>query len=112
MAWVLVGVACSIMDLVSLPMTLGTILAERLVDLVTLVSLLTAAALTVYGGRLPQQGLEALLAGLGLGLAGMTGLLLLPRSHRLLHRFVPFAGTTRSSGSSTVRFARSIGCPC
>ena len=74
---------------VSLPLTLGTILAERLVDLVTLVCLLAAAALTAYSGHLPQQGVEALVAGLGLGAGGLIGLLLLPRSHRLVHRFVP-----------------------
>lgn len=74
---------------VSLPMTLGTILAERLVDLVTLVALLTAAALTVYRGRLPEQGMNALLAGLGLSIAGMVALLLLPRARRLIDRLLP-----------------------
>jgi uncharacterized membrane protein YbhN (UPF0104 family) len=74
---------------VSLPMTLGTILAERLVDLVTLVALLSGAALTVYSGRLPRQGVDALLGGLALALAGMLGLLLLPRSRRVAERVLP-----------------------
>jgi glycosyltransferase 2 family protein len=73
----------------SLPMTLGTILAERLVDLVTLVGLLAATALTVYSGRLPQQGTDALLAGLGLSLAGMVGLLVLPGSRQVVERVLP-----------------------
>jgi uncharacterized protein (TIRG00374 family) len=55
----------------SLAMTLGTILAERLVDLVTLVGLLSIAALTVYRGRLPDQGINALLAGLFLSILGL-----------------------------------------
>src|SRR2546421_4059809 len=63
--------------------------AECLVDLVALISLLAAAAVTAYRGRLRQQGVEALVAGLGLGAGGLIGLLLLPRSHRLVHRFVP-----------------------
>jgi uncharacterized protein (TIRG00374 family) len=54
----------------SLPMTLGTILAERLVDLVTLVGLLSIAALTVYRGRLPEQGTDVLLAGFVLSVVG------------------------------------------
>jgi hypothetical protein len=40
---------------ISLPMTLGTIVAERLVDLVALIGLLAAAALTVYSGQLPRM---------------------------------------------------------
>jgi hypothetical protein len=74
---------------VSLPMTLGTILAERLVDLVTLLGLLAAAALTVYSGRLPRQATDALIAGVVVSVAGMLGLLLLPRSRRLVERLVP-----------------------
>jgi glycosyltransferase 2 family protein len=74
---------------VPLPTTLGTIVAERLVDLVTLVALLAGAALTVYSGRLPQDGAEALFGGLALALAGLIALLLLPRSRRLVERVLP-----------------------
>ncbi len=73
----------------SLPMTLGTILAERLVDLVTLVGLLSLAALTVYRGRLPQQGTDALLAGFGLSVFGLLTLIALPRMRRLVERILP-----------------------
>ena len=45
--------------------------------------------MTVYSGRLPQQGTDALLVGLGLALAGILGLLLLPRSRRLVERVLP-----------------------
>ena len=74
---------------VSLPLTVGTILAERMIDLVTLVTLLGCAALTLYSGRLPQQGTDALLGGVGLGIGGMLGLLLLPRSRHLVERLLP-----------------------
>jgi uncharacterized protein (TIRG00374 family) len=73
----------------SLPMTLGTILAERLVDLVTLVGLLSIAALTVYRGRLPDQGVNALLAGLCLSILGLLTLVALPRMRRLAERLLP-----------------------
>ena len=69
---------------VSLPMTLGTILAERLIDLVTLVALLACAALSVYRGRLPQQGVDALLGGVVIGVLGLLGLMALPRARPLV----------------------------
>jgi uncharacterized protein (TIRG00374 family) len=73
----------------SLPMTLGTILAERLVDLVTLVGLLSVAALTVYRGRLPEQGTDALLAGFGVSVFGLLTLIALPRARRLAEGLLP-----------------------
>jgi uncharacterized protein (TIRG00374 family) len=73
----------------SLPMTLGTILAERLVDLVTLVGLLSIAALTVYRGRLPEQGTDALLAGFVLSVVGLLTLVALPKMRRLVERLLP-----------------------
>jgi uncharacterized protein (TIRG00374 family) len=73
----------------SLPMTLGTILAERLVDLVTLVGLLSVAALTVYRGRLPQPGTDALLAGFGLSVFGLLTLITLPKMRRAVERLLP-----------------------
>jgi uncharacterized membrane protein YbhN (UPF0104 family) len=74
---------------VSLPMTLGTILVERLLDLVTLVGLLAAGALTVYSGRLPSQGVDALVGGLALAIVGMLALLALPRSRPLVEPLIP-----------------------
>ncbi len=73
----------------SLPMTLGTILAEHLVDLVTLVGLLSIAALTVYRGRLPEQGTDALLAGFVLSGCGLLSLVALPKMRRLIERLLP-----------------------
>jgi glycosyltransferase 2 family protein len=95
---------------VSLPTTLGTIVAERVVDLVTLVALLAGAALTVYSGRLPQQGSNALLARLAVALAGIVGLLALPRLRPLVERLVPSAGMESTRASSTARPARCDGC--
>jgi uncharacterized membrane protein YbhN (UPF0104 family) len=74
---------------VSLPRTLGTILAERLVDLVTLICLLAAAALTVYSGQLPQTGEEALVGGVAVSFAGMLGLSMVSRSRPLVERILP-----------------------
>ncbi|MBV9355255.1 MAG: flippase-like domain-containing protein [Chloroflexi bacterium] len=74
---------------VSVALALGTMLAERLVDLVTLVGLLAAAALTLYRGVLPRAGVDALLVGLAGSLLGMLGLALLPRSRPLVERIVP-----------------------
>jgi uncharacterized membrane protein YbhN (UPF0104 family) len=73
----------------SLPMTLGTILAERLVDLVTLVALLSVAALTAYRDQLPPRGTDALLAGLGVAVLGLLTLLTLPRMRRVVQRLSP-----------------------
>jgi uncharacterized protein (TIRG00374 family) len=73
----------------SLPMTLGTILAERLVDLVTLVGLLSFAALTAYRGRLPEQGTDALLGGFVLSVVGLLTLVALPKMRRLIEGLLP-----------------------
>jgi uncharacterized membrane protein YbhN (UPF0104 family) len=74
---------------VSVALALGTMLAERLIDLVTLVGLLAAAALTLYRGVLPRAGIDALLIGLAGSVLGVLGLTLLPRSRPLVERIVP-----------------------
>jgi uncharacterized protein (TIRG00374 family) len=74
---------------VSVALALGTMLAERLIDLVTLVGLLAAGALTLYRGILPRAGVDALLIGLAASLVGVVGLALLPRSRALVERILP-----------------------
>ena len=95
---------------VSLPMTLGTILAERLIDLVTLVTLLAAASLSVYRGRLPRQGTDALFGGVVVGVAGMLGLVLLPRARPLVARVIParWADTYANFEHGAVRSLRRL----
>jgi hypothetical protein len=70
-------------------MTLGTILAERLVDLVTLIGLLAAAALTVYAGHLPSAAVDALVGGVAVSLGGMLVVLALPRCETVIQRVIP-----------------------
>ena len=74
---------------VALPTTLGTIVAERLVDLVTLVALLALGALSVYRGTLPEPATSALVVGLAGALGGLLGLLALPRLQPLVQRLLP-----------------------
>jgi uncharacterized protein (TIRG00374 family) len=74
---------------VSFAITLGTILAERLVDLLVLAALLSAAALAAFGGALPTAANQALLGGLVLSAVGLAGLLLLRRLRPLAERLLP-----------------------
>ncbi|MBV9580844.1 MAG: flippase-like domain-containing protein [Chloroflexi bacterium] len=74
---------------VPLPLTLGTIVAERLLDIVTLIGLLGAAALTVYAGRLPASAVDALCVGVAISIGGMLALLALPRSRFLVLKVLP-----------------------
>ncbi len=74
---------------VPLSLTIGTIVAERILDLVTLIGLMSATALAVYGGRIPRFGLDAVCGGLVFSAAGIAALALLPRSRRLVERIVP-----------------------
>lgn len=74
---------------VSLPAAFGSILAERLVDIVTMVALLSGATFAVYGGRMPGDSGNVLLAGAGIAVLGVAGLLLMPRLRGPIERFVP-----------------------
>src|SRR5215210_491789 len=60
---------------VSFAVTLGTILAERLLDLLVLAVLMGAGVLVVFGGSLPTATTQALAAGLILSAVGIVGLL-------------------------------------
>nr|MBA3703405.1 flippase-like domain-containing protein [Rubrobacteraceae bacterium] len=58
---------------VSFAVTLGTILAERLLDLLVLAAMLGAGVLVVFGGSLPTEATRALPAGLILSAIGVVG---------------------------------------
>jgi len=60
---------------VSFAVTLGTVLAERLLDLLVLAVLMGAGVLVVFGGSLPTATAQALAAGLILSAVGIVGLL-------------------------------------
>jgi uncharacterized protein (TIRG00374 family) len=73
----------------------GTILAERLVDVLMLVVVLTGSALLVFGGQMPDQARPALVLGAFLVVAGVIGLCLLWFTRDTVVRFLPqrFRGT-------------------
>jgi glycosyltransferase 2 family protein len=60
---------------VSFTVTLGTVLAERLLDLLVLATMMGAGVLVVFGGSLPVEAVQALAAGLILSVIGVVGLL-------------------------------------
>lgn len=75
--------------------TLGTIFAERLLDVIALVSLMVAAGLFVFHGTVPSGLRWWFVAGTGLVVVGIGGLLMLMTvSHRiearLPERFQPY----------------------
>ena len=74
---------------VSFATTLGTVLAERLLDLIVLVALVGAGVLVVFGGTLPTEATQALIAGLILSAVGILGLLTMRRFRGVLERLVP-----------------------
>ena len=74
---------------VSFAVTLGTILAERLLDLVVLAAMMGAGVLVVFGHLLPTGALQALTAGLILSAVGIIGLLAMRRFRRVFERILP-----------------------
>ncbi len=74
---------------VSLAVTLGTVLAERMLDLAVLATMLCAAALAFPAGTLPPEAAQALTVGLILSTVGIFGLLLIPRLRWLVERLLP-----------------------
>ena len=74
---------------VSFAATLGTVLAERLLDLIVLVAVVGAGVLVVFGGTLPTEATQALIAGLILSAVGILGLLTMRRFRGALERLVP-----------------------
>lgn len=69
--------------------TLGTIFAERLVDLATLAALLVGSGFVVFGSRLPRNITSWMLFAAGLAVVVVTGLLIIMRFRHLLRRLVP-----------------------
>ena len=67
----------------------GTILAERLVDVMMLVVVLAASALVVFGDQLPPQARPALLLAALLVVAGVLGMLVLWFTRETVIRFLP-----------------------
>lgn len=68
---------------------LGTIVAERLIDLGVLFAMLTAAVIVVFSGRLPAEAQQAFVLGLGLIVLAAVGLIGMWFSRRWLERLLP-----------------------
>jgi uncharacterized protein (TIRG00374 family) len=74
---------------VSFAVTLGTILAERLLDLVVMAAMMGAGVLIVFGGSLPTEAAQALAAGLIISAVAVIGLLALQRFRWAFERILP-----------------------
>lgn len=74
---------------VSFGVTLGTILAERLMDLAVLALMMSATTLAAFRGALPAEARQALAGGLILSAVGIAGLLSLRRLRPLVDRILP-----------------------
>ena len=68
---------------------LGTIVAERLIDLGVLFAMLSAAVIVVFSGALPEEARQAFALGLGLIVAAALGLTTMWFSRRWLERLLP-----------------------
>ncbi|HVL24634.1 MAG TPA: lysylphosphatidylglycerol synthase transmembrane domain-containing protein [Thermomicrobiales bacterium] len=73
----------------SFGVTLGTILAERLIDLVVLVSVLLGAGLIVFGTSVPTRAEQAFVLGAGVVVFGIIGVLVLWFARERVERFLP-----------------------
>ncbi len=74
---------------VSFTRTLGTILAERLMDILGLFSFLVVSGIIVFGSTLPRVAVILFIFGGALAVVGLVGLLVLRRAEGLLERIVP-----------------------
>jgi uncharacterized protein (TIRG00374 family) len=74
---------------VSFAATLGTILAERIVDVVVLVAMLEGAALEAFGRQLPSDARDILVIGVVLAVLGLAGLASLSHLRPLAERIIP-----------------------
>jgi glycosyltransferase 2 family protein len=74
---------------VSFTVTLGTVLAERLLDLLVLATMMGTGVLVVFGGSLPPEAIQALTAGLILSVVGVVGLLSMRRFRWAFDRILP-----------------------
>lgn len=90
-------------------LSIGTIVAERLLDFVVLVTLMGAAGLISYHGRLPQQIIQLLRITFAVVVAVIVGLLTLRQFGETIGRLLPGrAGDlyTRFSGAMLLSFQR------
>jgi uncharacterized protein (TIRG00374 family) len=74
---------------VSFAVTLGTILAERLLAVVVLAAMLGATVLLAFRGTLPPEATVALFAGLILSTIGVSGVLVMRRLRGVVERVLP-----------------------
>src|SRR5918997_506672 len=74
---------------VSFAVTLGTVLAERLLDLLVLAAMLGAGVLIVFHGVLPTETAQALAAGLIISAVGVVGLLAMRHFRWAFERILP-----------------------
>src|SRR5918997_2844921 len=74
---------------VSFAVTLGTVLAERLLDLLVLAAMLGAGVLIVFHGSLPTEAAQALAAGLIISAVGVVGLLAMRHFRWAFERILP-----------------------
>ena len=74
---------------VSFTVTLGTILAERLLDLLVMAAMMGAGVLVIFHGSLPTEASQALAAGLILSVVGVVGMLALRRFRWAFERVLP-----------------------
>ncbi len=74
---------------VSFAVTLGTVLAERLLDLLVLAAMMGVGMFVVFGGSLPSEAGGALAAGLALSGMGVAGLLYMQRFRWAFERILP-----------------------
>lgn len=74
---------------VSFTVTLGTIFAERLIDLVVLAGLMAVSTFAAFRGTLPPEAEQALIGGVVLAGIGLLGLASLRRLRPLVERVLP-----------------------
>ncbi|MHB8645630.1 MAG: lysylphosphatidylglycerol synthase transmembrane domain-containing protein [Thermomicrobiales bacterium] len=74
---------------VSFTRTFGTILAERLMDILGLFSFLVVSGVLVFGNKVPRVAITLFVFGGVLAICGLVGLLVLRRAEGLLERIVP-----------------------
>lgn len=74
---------------VSFTVTLGTILAERLIDLVVLAGLMAVSIFAAFRGVLPTGAEQALIGGVALAAIGLLGLASLRRLRPIIERIMP-----------------------
>lgn len=69
--------------------TFGTILAERLIDLVALIMVLLAAGIVVFGTRVPHRAEQAFLLGAAVVIIGIIGVTILWFGRDHFERWIP-----------------------